>query len=221
MKRTIIIILLLLLIIVNNTFASDGNSVYKFEVENNHEYLIDGWDRLPFKDIRPLDTNYINWVNNNYGLNWDPTPLPAPDKCLSYAAATMNDWYRYTTGMPLGVYQNYVNNQTENGTNPRALEAVYLTHSGLFQSIFESYYDFIPFDPITGEDMPYDIKGYADIMTGNFPIWLNVNDELLGSDYKISVTAASFAEKPVFKAESNFGEIFNNDGDKMHHKGGL
>ena len=51
--------------------------------------------------------------------------------------------------MPLGVYQNYVNNQTENGTNPRALEAVYLTHSGLFQSIFESYYDFIPFDPIT------------------------------------------------------------------------
>lgn len=148
------------LLLLPIAIASDAKPVYKSEVQNNNDYLIPDWDKLPHKDIRALDSSYIDWVNNEHSQNWDSTPSPAPDKCLSYSASTMNDWYMLQTGKALGTYQNYVNNRTENGTNPRMLEAAYFTHSG-----FESYYDFwhFPDDPITGEPMPYDIKGYADI----------------------------------------------------------
>ena len=86
------------------------------------------------------------------------------------------------------------------------MEAIYLTHSGL-KSIYDSYYDFVyvPTDPITGEYMPYDIKGYGDILAGNYPIWINKNDELLGSDYKINVYPELFPDISYFKAKSFFG----------------
>ena len=112
----------------------------------------------------------------------------------------MNDWYRIQVGKPLDSYQNYINNNTEKGTNPRILESVYLTKGG-------SYYDFAKFidDPITEEDIPYDIKGYADIMTGNYPAWLNQDDSLLGSDYPISINSELFTDFSSFKEKSFLG----------------
>ena len=79
-------------------------------VENNHNYLVPNWDLLPFKDIRPLDAGYIAWVNSQHQQNWDATPFFPSDKCLSYSAATMNDWYFLETGKTLKSYQERVEN---------------------------------------------------------------------------------------------------------------
>lgn len=200
-KKKVLLILCIFIIIIPAVIAADAKPVYKSDVEANNDFLVDGWDRLPFKDIRPLDANYIQWVNDNHGQNWNPTPT-LKDKSLSYGAATANDWYRLQTGKTLGTYQNYVNNRTENGTNPRVLEADYFTHSS-----WEPYYDFAyPLkDPITNEKMAYDIKGYGDIMSGNRHTWVNENDELLGLDYKINVNDDLFAEMSSFKTKPSFG----------------
>ena len=71
--KPLLLVFCIFCLFVPVVLASDAKPVYKSEVENNNQYLISGWDRLPFKDIRALDSDYIAWVNNAHGQNWDST----------------------------------------------------------------------------------------------------------------------------------------------------
>ncbi|HLC44248.1 MAG TPA: hypothetical protein VJK50_00155 [Patescibacteria group bacterium] len=201
-----VILLSIILLTLPVGFASNAVPVYKSNVSSNFDYLLPDWDLLPFKDIRPLNEEYISWVNSTHGQSWHthPTilgfPVP-PDKCLSYSAATMVDWYTLETGKPLLSYQNFVNNRSENGTNPRELEVPYLNHSRV-----EPNFDFFGSDPTTGESMPDDIEGFADIIMGDYPLYVNQNDALLGSDYKLKSVPEMYPELN-FKADTSVGGI--------------
>lgn len=175
MKRLFIFFIFMGIIIslnFNLVFGSEAFpiNVSKIDYENNNtHFVIASWKNLPFKQLR-ANLTWIKYVNNyslldpllpwNEYVVWDNNGESTPSKCLSYSAATINDWFSIQEGKPLMSYQNFVNNVTENGTNPRFLEAIYLNHGE------DKNYDFAwPFrDPITGEKMPYDIKGYADIL---------------------------------------------------------
>ncbi|MBC8500563.1 MAG: hypothetical protein H8D38_02245, partial [DPANN group archaeon] len=145
------------------------------------DYLIPEWDRLPFKDQR-YNASWIDYVNSAYGVNWEKPSNPRVPKCLSYGAATVNDWVKLTTGMTLGTYSNFVNNRTENGTNPRLLESIYHDSSPSICFIVPTLtYCYAAFyrDSVTGERVPFNTKGYADLLTNPPSDWLYEPDPII------------------------------------------
>jgi len=65
--------------------------------DSSIDFLVDGWDRLPFKDIR-YNGAWVDHVNSEYGVSWSKPSNPRAPKCLSYSAATTNDWFKLMTG---------------------------------------------------------------------------------------------------------------------------
>ena len=191
----------LVLIFLPFVIASDTTPVNKSDVESGGGFLVANWDILPFKHQKAN----LNWVQY---VNTEPTMSPNPawsessydnnnekisPKCLSYAAATVNDWFSLENGKILGQYQNFLNNRTENGTNPRELEVIYHERYGdnnYDQSLYDYYKFYFPESKkVTREDIPYDIKGYADILIDPPTDWYNKNDPNLPNSYfKYNVT---------------------------------
>lgn len=206
-KEKVLLFLSIFIIYSSFVFASDAYPVYKSDVENG-TFLIPNWDEIPKKELRALDSWVLN-VNNNLNpienwnyydhqgeefYTWVDSKLTA-SKCLSYSAATVNDWFLLQRGIPLSTYNNFVNNRLENGTNPRELEIIYHQRKGNW-SYNQLYYRYalntiktLPYgDPVTYEKIPHDIKGYADIIL-NPPLgFTGISEPILGnSNFEYSV----------------------------------
>ena len=203
-RKTIMLINLLFTLVILASFviASDTIPVYKSDVELEGDYLVPGWERLPFKHqkaslswVQSVNSELnptIPWSESNYDSNNEKT---AP-VCLSYAAATVNDWFMIQTGDIFRQYQNFYNNRTENGTNPRELAAIYYWRNG-DNAYDQSLYDYV-FLPdafeVANENIPYDIKGYADIIINPPSDWQNHNDPNLGANYQHTVTPEEYLD---------------------------
>jgi hypothetical protein len=142
-----------------------------------NDTLVNLYENLPFKDQRATE-DWANIINTLYSpqQNWDTNFNDFNNlltgritlKCLSYASSTVNDWFNINYGVPSLDYKSIVHGTIESGTNPRYLEMIY--HERAQNGI--DLYDFTPFysllyykDPITKERVPYNLKGYADILT--------------------------------------------------------
>ena len=106
---------------INIVFSLD-QPVYKSDIETGGGYLVDGWDSLPFKHQK-ANLSWVQYVNSEPTLspdpawsesNYDTKNEKIAPKCLSYAAATMNDWFSIKTGKILGQYQNFINKNSSN-----------------------------------------------------------------------------------------------------------
>ncbi len=163
------------------------------------DYLVDGYDSLPFKDQRGDESWSLN-INTNYepDRNWDTNFYDNAGgsisyKCLSYASSTTNDWFNLQYGIPMNNYRSYISGRYENGTNPRFLEANY------HESINGNHYSYTPLlyklkvisayrDPITNERIPYRLKGYADTLTNPPSDWINYDDPKLSNPQEFNYT---------------------------------
>ncbi|MBI3890165.1 MAG: hypothetical protein HY303_01395 [Candidatus Wallbacteria bacterium] len=131
--------------------------------------MIDGWDRLPFKN----QEERWSWVEHvrsagRMRTEWRYSPgvqYPAY-KCLSYASSTVADWWGWMYGKPpVGRYQNMVNGLQEYGLNPRELEVLY-HHRAERDPV---HYARLPpaektLDPVTRERIPTSLRGYARLL---------------------------------------------------------
>lgn len=179
----IIIVILLNLELVNALSESNevSVSVNDLNISNNEtHFVINNWASLPHKDQRAFSDAWLDTVNNQLepkGADWWTVFSETSMKCLSFAASTTSDWYNLESGKVFQSYTNIINGFLEKGTNPRELEQVYFTHHR-----WEKYFDFSFLDDVvTQEKVPYNIKGYAEIMT-NPPLgdkWTNKPDSEL------------------------------------------
>lgn len=142
-------------------------------------------------------------------------------KCLSYAASTTNDWFQIMLGNPLRFHKNFVSNQSENGTDPRELEGLY--HDKPNYQFLYNYFGFglVP-DLVTGELIPYNTEGYADILTspptdwknepdpeiGTFEYNITPDEYLSGYDYEGVGTNGIEAEAHLRKAIDKYGIVY-------------
>ena len=95
--------------------------------DSSVDFLVDKWDRLDHKDQRS-DTTRASYINNNYNPadgDWSIVDEEVSSMCLSYGASTTNDWFRVARGMTLEQYNDFVNGESRNGTNPRELQSIY------------------------------------------------------------------------------------------------
>jgi outer membrane protein assembly factor BamB len=154
--------------------------------DSSVDFLIDDWEKLPFKDQRANLTwaNYVNaylnptvsWQINAYS---DGINQKIAEKCLSYAASTINDWFHLKEGSLIkDSYSNYLNNHTESGTNPRELESIYYAKPN-----FLPKYITVPLfdDTVTNEEIAYSTEGYADILTNPPSNSYSFNDPQISS----------------------------------------
>ncbi|MBC8500560.1 MAG: VCBS repeat-containing protein [Nanoarchaeota archaeon] len=195
--QKLVLILVFVLISLSNVVASSvSNAVPVSEtiVRNNSTFLVDGWDELPFKHLK-ANKSWVEYVNTNYdpSPNWitilyDENNEKISPKCLSYSAATVADWFSLETGEVLDTYTSYLNNRIEYGHNPRELEAIY--HD---RHTFYNTYTYLFFDAsVTWEQIPYNLKGYVDILTNPPSDWINVTDPDLGSNYLHTVKPGEY-----------------------------
>ncbi len=158
--------------------ASPTVPVSEATIINNSQYLIPNWNNLSFKTLISSDNwiqNYVNPILDPEGLNWDVGGINISMKCLSYSASTSADWHNLQIGRIRNTYTNILNNRTEIGYNPRELEQIYFDRV----SIISQNYDFFPFIDdifVTHEDIPYDIKGYFDILINPPKNWIAIPD---------------------------------------------
>ncbi|MBF0543823.1 MAG: hypothetical protein HQM08_05290 [Candidatus Riflebacteria bacterium] len=134
----------------------------------NEVYMIPNWDKLPHKNqeeskervaevntLLPEKTN--KWTYNAEQPTW---------ACLSFAAATTCDWWALQLGWKLGTYTNFYNGKTEEGFNPRQLEALYLTRAHVASRLYPIL--LFPADPVHSSPFPISEKGYGDILSSDF-----------------------------------------------------
>jgi len=122
--------------------------------------------RLPFKNQEEKE----EWIARNNFLGEDNAPLKAhlgrrtgSSKCLSYAAATVADYWSLMTGnTSLPAYSNYLSGIVEYGHDPRMVENIY----HIFRQKKPSRYWYSPVgkDRVTGEEMPWSIKAYVELL---------------------------------------------------------
>ena len=122
-------LIILVIMSINSFFVDSGT--YRGEPTDSEEYLVSGWELLPFKHQRAY-LSWVEYVNDNLNptnewseKGYDENNERVSLKCLSYAASTVLDWFYLQEGIPLNTYSNFVNNRTENGTNHRELESLY------------------------------------------------------------------------------------------------
>ena len=194
--RSILIIVITLLVTLSVTARTHTSPP-----TGSEDFLIENYDLLPFKDQR-YNSSWVDYVNSVYGVSWSTPANPRTAKCLSYSASTVNDWFKVMTGQTLGQYQNFINNRTENGTNPRELEAIYHDEPNPFCLLWPTktycYANPLFDDSITGEYIPYNVEGYAEILTNPPSDWINQNDPEISS-FKHSVLPDEYLDgyKPV------------------------
>lgn len=150
--------------------------------------LIDGWDRLPYKNQEERHT----WVEEvraggRMRTDWRYSPgvqYPAY-KCLSYAGSTVVDWWGWRLGHPpRGRYQNLVNGLQEYGLDPRELEVLY-HHRARLHPVG---YPLLPavdyaLDPVTRERIPCSLRSYARLLAS--PVEQELADPLYRDDAPI------------------------------------
>jgi hypothetical protein len=173
---------ILLLLTIPFFTASPTDPVSEKTINESSIFLTHDWNRLPFKHQR-ADNNWIRtYVNPNFdpkGINWDDNGNNLSMKCLSYGAATVADYLSLQQGAPLRSYINVLNNRTEYGHNPRELEQIYInrTRSEPFNHKYTFFLDGAIKDAfVTLESIPYDTKGYADIIVNPPDSWFNRGD---------------------------------------------
>lgn len=189
------------------SFSSLSSTGVPYVPDTGNDFLIDGWDKLPFKSQAGVES-WSSFVNSNYDPSegdWDDDFSDSTStsfKCLSYAASTSNDWFRIQSGDILPSYKSFINGGTEYGTNPREIEAVYHSKTNYPFPIgnyyyVPSYYDWLlnsycllegsgkvncdqdynlDIDPVTQEKVPYNLEGFAEIMSSPPTDWQNEDD---------------------------------------------
>lgn len=132
--------------------------------------LIDGWDRLPYKnqeerwawveEVRASGVMRTQW-------RYSPGVQYPAYKCLSYAGSTVADWWGWRLGHPpRGRYQSLVNGLQEYGIDPRELEVLYRHRAGRRPLTYPR----LPpvgqgLDPVTRERIPCSLHGYSVLLT--------------------------------------------------------
>jgi len=139
----------------------------------SEDYFIPLYQDLPYK-VQLSNASWSQEVNQNYNPiqgNWSVEDNWISPKCLSFGASSVNDWFSLNIGRPLYNYQNYINNRSEQGSNPRELEIVYYYRSnllGIYGEYF-GYYQMVPSfeekDRVTHEKIPRNPEGYLQILT--------------------------------------------------------
>lgn len=160
------------------------------------DYLIAGWDQLPFKNQRG-NSNWSSEINEHYQpVNQWTTEFPNEGddisfKCLSYAASTTNDWFNFQYGLPMQTYRSFINGKYENGTNPRYLEAIYHQRAEGYTITYTYAIPPVPIkqDPVTREPVPYSLLGYSYILNDPPEDWINYQDPNLGSPQEYLYTS--------------------------------
>jgi hypothetical protein len=150
----------------------------RYTIDNfNEDYLIPEFDDLPVKN-QGIEEYTIDFVNNNlepiydWGFNILEVPTNLSYKCLSYGTSTIADWWnRYNNGNEFEEYFSLTQSNgysflQEYGISPRLVELVY--HENV-ENNNDSDFDYvlggIYKDPITNDDIPFDLKGYCRILT--------------------------------------------------------
>lgn len=153
-------------LIPNNLLVSPGLRVNPY-TETGWRVVDHGLDEMPSKnqedrkewidEINSLHQPRPRWTT--FGTRWRQPAL----KCLSFAAATCADWWTMEYGRMLGSYTNVVNGALEYGHNPRAVETIFYVRHRLDPLKYFT----VPFypDPVTHENVPFSLPGYADALT--------------------------------------------------------
>jgi len=145
-----------------------------------NDMLIKGYDSLPFKNQRGLES-WSQSINSNYSPSkqWDTNLSESYGddiafKCLSYASSTVNDWFIINSGGVSNEYKSLLHGKYENGTNPRLIESMYYQRA----MMRNRYYRYVPFylDPVTNEPIPYYLIGFAIILNNPETDWIDHTD---------------------------------------------
>lgn len=202
------------------------------------DYLIYGYERMPFKDQRG-DEAWSTNINANYSPDrvWDTDfsnngDLDISYKCLSYATSSVNDWFNIQHGMSTDSYKSVLHGVQESGTNPRLLEATYHTRVSALSLTYRytpAYASLVAVDkcPITNESIPYRLRGYADILQDP-PEWFSESDPLLDTpkEYKYTTirdrfNIGKFKEIPISFEAFRDTDDENNLKDAMRKYGAI
>jgi len=217
-------------------FSSNAISVSESDIDkpnNNTHFVINNWKYIPHKDQR-TELQWIDYVNQqlkpdrNWSTSYYGYETNISAKCLSYAASTTNDWFHLETGMIMTQYTDIVNNKTQNGTDPRELEQIYNSRYSTFSRKYDYPFD-VPLyggilkDIVTGEEIPYNTEGYADILISppsaqdwnqrpdeNFDSPGNFNYTILPSEYfkNWKYKEIPFSESEIKKALKKYGILY-------------
>lgn len=183
------------------------------------DYFIKDYDRLPFK-WQKSNATWSEYINDNYNPadgDWLEEDDTYGLKCLSYGASTVNDWYAILNGIPLLPFQDFMNNQTEIGTNPRELESIYYSR---LTGMISGNYNYVPrnfkTDFTTNETIIHGLKGYLDLLINPPLNWSDVQDSNLGSNYLHTVLSSNYLQGynyvPISTNEESFKSNFKRYG---------
>lgn len=136
------------------------------------DYLIPEYADLPIKD-QSIDSQTVAYVNTNMNPvnQWQWQSGALSYKCLSYASSTVADWWRrYSLGDSFTNYYSLLHHdgnsfQQESGTSPRLLELVYHENIDWLDPDFDYPLGGAYNDPVTDDEIPFDLKGYCRILT--------------------------------------------------------
>jgi len=163
--------------------------------DSSVDFLVDKWDRLDHKDQRS-DTTRASYINNNYNPadgDWSIVDEEVSSMCLSYGASTTNDWFRVARGMTLEQYNDFVNGESRNGTNPRELQSIYYEREKAHPIKYFLVPGGIYRDRVTNERIPYSTTAYSNILV-NPARWENKSDPNIGNNLKHTVTTEEYLE---------------------------
>lgn len=132
---------------------------------------------------------------------YDGRPNEPPFVCLSYAAATVNDWWRLQLGMePLPAQRSGSTGRVEPGTSPDMFELEYIQRSGQGWANFVVPPAFIQKDPVRQTAFPYEPRGYAELLVESRPY-----------EVKDPITGATYRYEPAMSAmEGRWVQLFGN-----------
>ena len=111
----------------------------------------------------------ISWINQNFDLDLG-TELgrrSGTSKCLSVATSYAADWWAVHTGHTPGYYTNPIGGQREYGFNPRMIESIFYQRAQIEGGFLSGDFRMAPLsgDKVTGEPIPFSVRGYARILT--------------------------------------------------------
>ncbi|MBF0406987.1 MAG: hypothetical protein HQM10_06525 [Candidatus Riflebacteria bacterium] len=166
-------------------------------------FLLPQWDKIPYKNQQESKER-IEEVNKlSPTLNWRYSKYQPVFACISFAAATVCDWWAIQYGWKHGSYTNFFNGKVESGFNPRVLEAEYV-NLGKKNPVT---YPIIPFDLVHKTWVPATTRGIAHILASYTD--KIVTDPILPNEkWEIKAGMYPIEEKWIFNKRLNFK---NND----------
>ncbi len=168
---------------------------------NAEAYNVDNYERMPYKNQKSINENWLSYVNSEYSPSEGSWNIPNENednfsqKCISYASSTILDYFILISGGILGQYQNFVNNRTENGTNPRNIEEMYRYKS----SSDWLGYPTISTDQLTKEPITAWLNGFAKTITNPSSNFMHIDDTNLDNYNNYSINQDSYSHLSGYK----------------------